>query len=120
MTKEIQKGTVICQSGQPADSIHMIIKGTVRAIYQGGEYLLEKGDVIGLFDIYRENYIFTYTALDDVAIASFPCKKGGISALFSKKPDFAMIAAKSCFKQILNILEVYEFNKEFWKEEASG
>ena len=61
MTKEIQKGTVICQSGQPADSIHMIIKGTVRAIYQGGEYLLEKGDVIGLFDIYRENYIFTYT-----------------------------------------------------------
>ena len=64
MTKEIQKGTVICQSGQPADSIHMIIKGTVRAIYQGGEYLLEKGDVIGLFDIYRENYIFTYTALD--------------------------------------------------------
>ena len=53
MTKEIQKGTVICQSGQPADSIHMIIKGTVRAIYQGGEYLLEKGDVIGLFDIYR-------------------------------------------------------------------
>ena len=28
MTKEIQKGTVICQSGQPADSIHMIIKGT--------------------------------------------------------------------------------------------
>lgn len=111
MTKEIQKGTVICQSGQPADSIHMIIKGTVRAIYQGGEYLLEKGDVIGLFDIYRENYIFTYTALDDVAIASFPCKKGGISALFSKKPDFAMIAAKSCFKQILNILEVYEFIK---------
>ena len=111
MTKEIQKGTVICQSGQPADSIHMIIKGTVRAIYQGGEYLLEKGDVIGLFDIYRENYIFTYTALDDVAIASFPCKKGGISALFSKKPDFALIAAKSCFKQILNILEVYEFIK---------
>ena len=48
MTKEIQKGTVICQSGQPADSIHMIIKGTVRAIYQGGEYLLEKGDVIAI------------------------------------------------------------------------
>ena len=52
MTKEIQKGAVICQNGQTADSIHMIIKGTVRAIYPGGEYLLEKGDVIGLFDIY--------------------------------------------------------------------
>ena len=60
MAKELQKGTVICQSGQPVDSIHMIIKGTVRVIYTGGEYFLEKGDVIGLCDLYRQNYIFTY------------------------------------------------------------
>ena len=77
MAKELQKGTVICQSGQPVDSIHMIIKGTVRAIYTGGEYFLEKGDVIGLCDLYRQNYIFTYTALDDVTIATFPYKKTG-------------------------------------------
>lgn len=111
MAKEIQQGTVICQSGQPADSIHMIIKGTVRAIYPGGEYFLEKGDVIGLCDLYRENYIFTYTALDDVTIASFPIKKDGLAALLRRQPDFAQITAKSCLKQTNHILEVYELIK---------
>lgn len=111
MPKEISKGTIICQSGQPVDSIHVIMKGTVRAIYPGGEYLLEKGDVIGICDLYRENYIFTYTALNDAVIAAFPCQKGELSALFAKKPDFALITVKSCFKQMSNILEVYEFIK---------
>lgn len=111
MAKELQKGTVICQSGQPVDSIHMIIKGTVRVIYTGGEYFLEKGDVIGLCDLYRQNYIFTYTALDDVTIATFPYKKDGLSVLLRRQPDFAQITAKSCFKQTNNILEVYELIK---------
>ena len=111
MAKELQKGTVICQSGQPVDSIHMIIKGTVRVIYTGGEYFLEKGDVIGLCDLYRQNYIFTYAALDDVTIATFPYKKDGLSVLLRRQPDFAQITAKSCFKQTNNILEVYELIK---------
>ncbi len=111
MAREIQQGTVICQSGQPADSIHMIVKGTVRAIYSGGEYFLEKGDVIGICDLYRQNYIFTYTALDDVTIASFPIKKDGLAALLGRQPDFAQITAKSCLKQTNHILEVYELIK---------
>lgn len=111
MAKEIQKGTVICQSGQPVDSIHMIAKGTVCVAHPAGEYFLEKGDVIGLCDLYQENYIFTYTAQDDVTIISFPYKAGSLSALFRKKPEFAQITAKSCFKQVINILEVYDFIK---------
>lgn len=111
MAKEIHQGTVICQNGQPVDSVHMIIKGKVRAIYQSGEFILEKGDVIGLCDLYRQNYIFTYTALDDVTIASFPFAQGGLSALLRKQQDFALITAKSCFKQTNLILEVYELIK---------
>lgn len=111
MAKEIQQGTIICESGQPFTALHMIIKGTVRAIYSDGEFFLDKGDIIGLCELYHDSYIFTYIASDDVTIASFPYKPGSMIALFKRQPDFAQLTASSCFKQMKNVLEVYEFSK---------
>lgn len=111
MAKEIAAGTVICQNGQTADSIYLIISGTVRVTYSSGEFFLEKGDIIGLCEIYRENYHFSYTALDDVTIASFPYQIDSLTALFDRKPEFARYAAKSCFKQLESLLEIYELIK---------
>lgn len=111
MAKEIAAGTVICQSGDMADSIYLIMSGTVRATYAVGEFFLEKGDIIGLCEIYRENYHFSYTALDDVTIASFPYHIDSLTALFARKPEFAQYAAKSCFKQLEKLLEIYELIK---------
>ena len=58
MAKEIAAGTVICQDGEMADSIYLIMSGTGRATYAVGEFFLEKGDIIGLCEIYREKYIY--------------------------------------------------------------
>lgn len=111
MAKELKQGTVICESGQPFTSLHMIVKGTVRAVYSDGEFFLDKGDIIGLCELYHDSYIFSYIAFDDVTIASFPYKAGSLIALFKKQPDFASLTASSCFKQMKNVLEVYEFSK---------
>lgn len=111
MAKEIAAGTVICQNGHTADSIYLIMSGTVRVTYAVGEFFLEKGDIIGLCEIYRENYHFSYTALDDVTIASFPYQIDSLTALFDRKPEFARYAAKSCFKQLESLLEIYELIK---------
>lgn len=111
MAKEIAAGTVICQDGEMADSIYLIMSGTVRATYAVGEFFLEKGDIIGLCEIYREKYHFSYTALDDVTIASFPYHLDSLTSLFDRKPEFAQYAAKSCFKQLEKLLEIYELIK---------
>ena len=111
MATGVKKGTIICESGQPFHSLHMIVKGTVRAVYSDGDFFLDKGDIIGLCELYHDSYIFSYIASDDVVIASFPYKKGGLKTLFSKQPDFAQLAAGSCFKQMKNVLEIYEFSK---------
>lgn len=111
MAKEIEAGTVICQNGQTADSIYLIMSGTVRVTYSSGEFFLEKGDIIGLCEVYREKYHFSYTALDDVTIASFPYQIDSLTALFDRKPEFAQYAAKSCFKQLKSLLEIYELIK---------
>ena len=110
MAKEIPSGSVICQSGQPFNSLHMILKGTVRVVCSDGEFFLDKGDIIGLCEIYQDSYIFSYIASDDVSIASFPYKPGSLSMQFAKQPDFAQLISKSCLKQIKNVLEFYEFS----------
>lgn len=89
----------------------MIIKGTVRATYSDGEFFLDKGDIIGLCELYHDSYIFSYVASDDVTIATFPYKIGSLTTLFKRQPDFAQVVAASCFKQIKNVLEIYEFSK---------
>lgn len=109
MAKEIASGAVICQSGQPFNSLHMILKGTVRVVYADGEFFLDKGDIIGICEIYHDSYIFTYIASDDVSLASFPYKPGSLSTQFSKQPDFAQLITKSCLKQMKNVLEIYDF-----------
>lgn len=111
MAKEIKSGAVICQSGQPFQSLHMIVKGTVRAVYSDGEFFLDKGDIIGLCALHHDSYIFTYIASDDVTIASFPYKIGKLSIQLSKKPDFAQLVVKSGLKQIKNVIEIYELSK---------
>lgn len=112
MAKEFQGGAVICQSGQPLTSLYMILKGTVRAVYSGGEFFLEKGDIVGLCELSNESYMFSYIASDDVTAAPFSFKRtNGLSAMFRKQPDFAQLAITSCFKQMKSILEAYEFSK---------
>ncbi len=111
MAKEFTSGAVICQSGQPFQFLHMIVKGTVRAVYSDGEFFLDKGDIIGLCALQHDSYVFTYIAVDDVTLASFPYKTGKLSDLLSKKPDFTPLVVKSGLKQMRDVMEAYELTK---------
>ncbi|NLL76564.1 MAG: cyclic nucleotide-binding domain-containing protein [Clostridiales bacterium] len=111
MAKEFKMGTTICESGQPFNALHTILAGTVRAVYSDGEFFLDKGDIIGLCELYHDTYIFTYIASDDVTIASIPYSSGNLSAMFGKNPSFTQLVTSSCHKQMKNVLEVYEFSK---------
>ena len=42
--KEFPAGTVVVQSEQPINALHVIAKGTVRATYPGGEFYLYNAD----------------------------------------------------------------------------
>ncbi len=111
MAKEFKSGTVICQSGHKIESLYMIAKGTVRAVYSGGEFFLDKGDIIGLSALQHDSYIFSYIASDDVTVASFPYQEGRLAELLAQKPDFAQLIMKSSFKQIKSVIEEYEYMK---------
>ena len=72
--KEVEKDKYICQEGQPLDSVHIIVSGSVKAHFQGGDIILKKGDVVGLCDIAYDSHFFTYQTLETSSFVSFPVK----------------------------------------------
>ena len=62
--QEVAKGKIICTEGQPLDAIHIIVAGSVKAHFSGGDIILKKGDIVGLCDVGSDSHFFTYTTLD--------------------------------------------------------
>ncbi len=105
---EYPAGTTLFQSEQPISALHIIMKGTVRAAYPGGEYYLSKGDVIGVCDLSFDTYFVSYIAEEATALAPCPCSGRQLSDLLRTKPDIANLIITSMFKQVQEISDQYE------------
>lgn len=102
--KEIAKNTIIVSEGSPLDSIHVIVSGSVKATYSGVDYVLKRGDVIGLCDMAFDSNFFTYTTLEPTGIVSFPIKNASAILNFAKlNPDVAKMMYNSMISQISSL-----------------
>ncbi|MCM1262997.1 MAG: cyclic nucleotide-binding domain-containing protein [Butyrivibrio sp.] len=106
--KEFAAGTMLIQSGQPLTALHVITKGSVRASYPGGEFYLRKGDVIGVCGINYDSYVITYQAVEDTALATYPCTGERLATILSAKSDLPNILVSSLFRQVNDIIDQYE------------
>lgn len=109
--KEFPMGTPLIQSEQAITAIHVIAKGTVRASYPGGEFYLQKGDVIGVCELFYDSYFISYKAAEDTTLASYACTDGHLSELLKTKSDLSNLIVSSLFRQIQEILDQYELMK---------
>ncbi len=106
--KEFPMGTLMFQSEQPITALHVIAKGTVRASFPGGEFYLNKGDVIGVCELFYDSYFITYQAAEDVALAPYSCTDGHLSDLLHAKSDLSNLIVTSLFRQLQEIVDQYE------------
>ncbi len=106
--KEYPAGTMLVQSGQALTALHVITKGSVRASYPGGEFYLRKGDVIGVCGINYDSYVITYQAVEDTALASYPCTGERLATILGAKSDLTNIIVSSLFRQIHDVIDQYE------------
>ncbi|MDE7283730.1 MAG: cyclic nucleotide-binding domain-containing protein [Lachnospiraceae bacterium] len=106
--KEYPAGTMLVQSGQTLTALHVITKGSVRASYPGGEFYLRKGDVIGVCGINYDSYVITYQAVEDTALASYPCTGERLATILGAKQDLTNIIVSSLFRQINDVIDQYE------------
>ncbi len=110
---EVAKGKGICAEGQALDAIHIIVSGSVRAQFPGGEIVLKKGDVVGLCDIAFDSHFFSYVTLEQSSFVSFPIKsKNSIIAVLKSKPDTARMMYTSMINQVFMVMASYAKSKE--------
>ena len=111
-TQSVSEGEILFQSGQPMDSLLLIVSGTVKLLFPGGELLLEKGDVIGLLEIDYDTHCFSYEATSETTCISYPySKENSLNNLFASNEDVANLFALSMFKQVCSLLDHYEMDK---------
>ena len=106
--KEIPADKILVRKEQAITSLHVIAKGTVRATYPGGEFYLNKGDVIGVCELFYGSYFITYQTEEASLIASYPFSAAKLSAILRSYPELADRIVSSMFKQVQEILDQYE------------
>lgn len=110
--REIQQGKVIYSVGQKLDSFYLIRKGTVTATYQGGKYLLQSGDVIGLCEIGNGISGVEYRAGAGLEVLVYPYGAAQMKHLFENSRDAVRYFTSSFFGQLNEILARYRVLKE--------
>ncbi|MCM1125834.1 MAG: hypothetical protein NC429_05125 [Lachnospiraceae bacterium] len=110
--REIPQGKVIYSVGQKLDSFYLIRKGTVTVTYQGGRYLLQSGDVIGLCEIGSGVSGMEYRAGAGVEVLVYPYGAAQMKHLFESSRDAVRFFTSSFFRQLNEILGRYRVLRE--------
>lgn len=106
--KEIPQGQIIMESGQNIETLYLIVKGTVRASYSGGKYILNSGDVVGLCGLDQRKAILEYRAEEAVSVIEYPYD--GVKLADSLLNNFEGVKyfVISHFRQIYELFRLYK------------
>ncbi len=106
---ELTKGKQIYQAGQSLTMLHLISKGSVKATFAGGSITLEKGDIIGICEIYSDAHFISYQTMENTSIVTYAYKnEQDLQKLFATNKEFANVFVTSACKQLSALLELYQ------------
>lgn len=108
--KEFPAGTQLIQSEQNLNGLHVIARGSVCATYPGGTFYLQKGDVIGICEIFFGSHFISYRTEEPTAISSYACTAAQLKTLMEKSVDLANMFILSLFRQFREIYDQYEMS----------
>lgn len=108
--KEFPAGTQLIQSEQNLTGLHVIARGSVCATYPGGTFYLQKGDVIGICEIFYGSHFISYRTEEPTAISSYACTAAQLKTLMEKSVDLANMFILSLFRQFREIYDQYEMS----------
>lgn len=109
--REYISGAILCQEGQPVQSLMLILEGTVKGTGPGGELLLKKGDAVGLNEVYANYHPMTYRAAEKVTVAWYPYQAGELMSLLKNQTDASGYFASSVFRQFQDLFNQYKKRK---------
>lgn len=102
---DLPKNKTIYKAGQPLTALHLITSGSVRVYSPTGEYLIGKGDMIGICEICSEVHFLAYETVEAVHIMNYPLPNPeALQDLFERNPDLASLSVISAFRQMCTML----------------
>ncbi len=108
---DFPKETILSRAEQPMTTLQLITEGHVCVQYPGGEYLLGKGDVIGICEIASEVHFLTYKASSNVNVRTFPYSgEDMLIDLLQNHPDVAQLFLHSAFHQVHTLLNLCDIS----------
>lgn len=111
LNKYIKNQTII-QAGDPFLSFSIIAEGSVAAAYDSSQttrfFTLKKGDIVGIFEFGFKEYSFTYTALEDTQLISYPLANlADLPGLLEKQKDLSQFLLMSMVQNVSRVLSYY-------------
>lgn len=102
---DLPRQKTIYKIGQPMTALHLITSGSVRVYSPTGEYLIGKGDVIGICEICSEVHFLGYETVEAVHILNYPLpNQDALQDLLRRNPDFTSLSVISAFRQMCTVL----------------
>ena len=116
-TIEFAQGSTICSAGEPLQNLMFITKGKAEAVFNGQRFNFEQGDAIGLCDLSVGGFGYTYTAVTDMAVFSYPFENTGtLEKMLGDNADVANLLINSMCRQITELLKYWSVLKRQAKE----
>ena len=96
----IPKGTTFFKTGENVEHVYLLVNGQVRAKSEYMKMNLDNGALLGILDIYSEEYLFDYEAVTDLIVLCFDIAHAdGIQKLLKLGKNYQEIAVNSLFAQ---------------------
>ena len=109
--KNIASGKKIIKAGEHITNFTIIVKGAVKASYNGGSFVLRNGDIVGLSDLGHRHAVLSYETIEDTSVLEYPYEHGQLVEFINNNPDIHKFLTASLFRQVNFIADQYVFLK---------
>ena len=109
--QSLAAGTVIFNAGDATDKLLLVVNGTIRASFAGGNYTLKNGDIVGLADLGHRHAVMTYEVIEKCNVVEYPFAQGQLTAFLSANKDTHKYFLASLFRQLNKISGMYRLLK---------
>ena len=97
--QELKKGEVLHKQGQKVETIEIISKGTIRISNEYSSLDLTGGQICGLSETPGKDFLFSYEALSDATIISYPYQsQNDLVDMFKSNPKILPILSSNVVK----------------------
>ena len=102
-----RKGQHSLRQAKALNIVYLVVNGQVRAKSEYMKMTLDNGALLGILDIYSEEYLFDYEAVTDLIVLCFDIAHAdGILKLLKLGKNYQEIAVNSLFAQFHEVYQV--------------